>query len=209
MNSRFLIIRTAVGLAGGALLLGFASTAMAAEYDSDGVDVNVRIAPLNGGGALSMTIAGTSTALTEDGSDGDRRQFLGALPTVTVSDTRDAEDIPDGAAWYVTGIASDFTTTDGKVIGAEHLGWTPRILSGNDSGLVTEGEQVDTILDEGPDNTGLDGDEFGGELFALAADSADARSDGSWTATADLFLRTPVDVDAGDYSSTLTLSLFE
>src|SRR5699024_9320665 len=32
---------------------------------------------------------------------------------------------------------------------------------------------------------------------------------GEWTATADLTLKTPLDVEPGSYSSTLTLSLFE
>ena len=40
-------------------------------------------------------------------------------------------------------------------------------------------------------------------------DSGAIRDDGSWSAGADLFLRTPTDVAPGSYSATLTLSLFE
>ncbi|AND17896.1 hypothetical protein C5C18_01475 [Rathayibacter tritici] len=207
MNTRSLLIRGAAGLAGGVLLLGVAGTAFAAEidYGSDDVDVNVDIADLPGTGALSMSVAGTSTTLTEDGSDNVRRQFTGALPTVTVTDTRDAADVPEGAGWYVLGTASDFTSADGATIGAENLGWTPALVDGGDLGLVAAGDQVDTAIDGGVNGVGLEGR----ELLALAIDSQEINPEGSWSADADLFLRTPVSVDAGAYSSTITLSLFE
>ncbi|KZX20590.1 hypothetical protein [Rathayibacter tanaceti] len=210
MNTRSLLIRGAAGLAGGVLLLGVAGTAVAAEdptsYGSDDVDVNVDIAELPGTGALSMTVAGTSTVLTESGSDNVRRQFTGKLPTVTVTDTRDAADIPDDAGWYVLGTASPFTSPDStSVIGPENLGWTPALVEGGESGLVAAGDQVDTAIDGGVNGVGLQGE----ELLALAIDSQDINAEGTWSADADLFLRTPVNVDAGAYSSTVTLSLFE
>ncbi|MHC2186971.1 hypothetical protein [Rathayibacter agropyri] len=206
MNTRSLLIRGAAGLAGGVLLLGVAGTAFAADnYGSDDVDVNVDIAELPSTGALSMTVDGTSTTLTEDGSDNVRRQFTGALPTVTVTDTRDADDAPAGTGWYVLGSASAFTSADGSTIGAENLGWTPALVDGGDLGLVAAGDQVDTAIDGGEDGVGLKDQ----ELLALAIDSQEINPEGSWSANADLFLRTPVDVDAGAYTSTLTLSLFE
>lgn len=206
MNTRSLVIRGAAGLAGGVLLLGVAGTAFAADnYGSDDVGVNVDIAELPSAGALSMTVDGTSTTLTEDGSDNVRRQFTGALPTVTVTDTRDADDAPAGTGWYVLGSASAFTSADGSTIGAENLGWTPALVDGGDLGLVAAGDQVDTAIDGGEDGVGLKDQ----ELLALAIDSQDINPEGSWSANADLFLRTPVDVDAGAYTSTLTLSLFE
>lgn len=206
MNTRSLVIRGAAGLAGGVLLLGVAGTAFAADnYGSDDVDVNVDIAELPSTGALSMTVDGTSTTLTEDGSDNVRRQFTGALPTVTVTDTRDADDAPAGTGWYVLGSASAFTSADGSTIGAENLGWTPALVDGGDLGLVAAGDQVDTAIDGGEDGVGLKDQ----ELLALAIDSQEINPEGSWSANADLFLRTPVDVDAGAYTSTLTLSLFE
>ncbi|MCJ1688375.1 hypothetical protein [Rathayibacter sp. VKM Ac-2927] len=206
LQHRPLLVRGVAGLAGGLLLLGVAGTAIADEQrGSDDVDVNVDIAPLTTPGSLSMSVAGTSTSLTENGSTSVIRQFTGTLPTVTVTDTRDPEDIPEGAGWYVLGTASDFTSTTGDVIGAENFGWAPNLIDGGDSGLVAEGDVVDTAIDGGPDGVGL----VDQELLAITNDSAAIAEEGSWTANAALFLRTGTDVDAGQYSSTLTLSLFE
>lgn len=207
MNTRSILIRTTAGLAGGLLLLGTAGTAMAAEleYGNDDVDVNVDIAPLPGGGALSMTVAGTSAELVESGSTAVVRQFTGTLPTVTVTDTRDPADIPATPGWYVVGTASDFTNAEGDVIGAENLGWQPNVIDGGDTGLVAEGDRVDTAIDEGPNNVGL----VDKELLFLTNESAEVAPTGPFTANADLFLRTEPTVEAGEYSSTLTLSLFE
>ena len=46
------------------------------------------------------------------------------------------------------------------------------------------------------------------ELLVSAFDSEAVASD-SYSVNADLYLRTPAEVAAGEYSSTLTLSLFE
>ncbi|OOB92051.1 hypothetical protein [Rathayibacter sp. VKM Ac-2630] len=205
MNTRTIVSRGVAGLAGGFLLLGVAGTAMAAELDSNDVDVNVEITELPGGGTLSMTVAGDSTELTEEGSTSVIRQFTGTLPTVTVTDTRDPEDIPAEAGWYVVGSTSDFTNTAGDVIPAANLGWQPRLIDGGDTGLVAEGDRVETIVDEGEDAVGL----VDQELLALTNESAEVAPTGPFTANADLFLRTAPTVEAGDYSSTLTLSLFE
>ena len=117
----------------------------------------------------------------------------------------DADDIPAEAGWYVLGTASDFTSSTGDTIGAENLGWAPNLIDGGDSGLVAEGDVVDTAIDGGPDGVGL----VDQELLAITNDSAGVAEEGSWTANAALTLKTPTTVDAGDYSSTLTLSLFE
>ena len=132
------------------------------------------------------------------------RQFSGALPTVTVTDTRSAEEIPDEAWWSVTtsNFAGDAEQPD---ITADHLGWTPRLIDGGESGGVSEGEPVDTVLDEGPDNVGLEGQ----ELLAMAWNSGEIAGEGQWTATADLLLKVPAAVESGRYTSMLTLSLFE
>jgi hypothetical protein len=206
MNTRFFLTRGVAGLTGGLLLLGIAGNAMAeTQKDADDVTVDVSIAELPGGGALSMSVAGTSTALTENGSSATVRQFTGTLPTVTVTDTRDPADIPQGAGWYVLGTASDFVTSAGAVIGAENLGWAPKLIDGGDSGLVAEGDVVDTAIDGGPNGVGL----VDQELLAITNDSAAIATEGSWTANAALTLKTPVTVGAGDYRSTITLSLFE
>lgn len=206
-KKKSLLLRASVATLGGLMLAGVATTAYADdEYGNSDVDVNVSITPLTEPGVLAMSVAGTSTTLTENGSTPTIRQFTGTMPTVTVTDTRDAADIPAGVGWYVVGSSSDFVGTAGQdPIGAEYFGWTPHLIDGGESGLVAEGEQVDTALDAGPDNVGL----VDQELLALAIDSGEAQTDGSWTANADLFLKTPADVEAGSYASVLTLSLFE
>ncbi|WP_026556609.1 hypothetical protein [Arthrobacter sp. 35W] len=210
MNRIGFAARASTVAVGTALLLGVAGMAMAEENHGDkDVDVSVGITALPVGEALAMTVSGTTpgtTTLGEEGSTATMRQFNSTLPTVTVTDTRDPGDIPAGAGWYVLGTATDFTGDAGQpAISASHLGWAPRILSGGESGQVVEGERVDTVMDSAPITSGL----VDQELLALAIDSGAIASERQWTVTADLFLRVPVTVAAGDYTSTLTLSLFE
>jgi len=202
------LARSGAALAGCLLLTGVGSAAAFAdtEYGDGEVDVNVSIAEVEQPGVLAMSVDGTATVLTESGSTPTVRQFTGELPEVTVTDTRAAEEIPDGAGWYVLGSSSDFIGGAGQQpIGADHLGWTPQLVDGGDSGLVAEGDQVDTVLDEGPDAVGL----VDQELLAIALDSQGVAAEGSWTVKAGLTLKTEADVAPGDYSSVLTLSLFE
>lgn len=200
--------RIAVAAAGGLVLVGTAGAAFAAEVGDTDVDVNVNIAPVVGPGSLSLTVAGTSATLTEGASgDPEVRQFNGALPTVTVTDTRDVDDIPANHFWYVVGQASAFTGPGGASISADHFGWTPRLVDGGDTGLVAEGEEVKTSEDTGDDAVGL----VDQELLYTALDSAAVKEGGesSWTADAALVLKTDTSVTPGAYSSKLTLSLFE
>ena len=56
---------------GAALLVSAGSAALAAETEqgeSQGVDVEVQIDPIEGQGALAMTVAASSTSLEENGS---------------------------------------------------------------------------------------------------------------------------------------------
>ena len=85
------------------------------------------------------------------------------------------------------------------------MGWQPQLIDGGESGLVAEGDQVGTVMDSGLNAVGL----VDQELLALALDSGAIASEGQWTATADLFLRTSATVAPGDYTAKLTLSLFE
>lgn len=211
--SKAMSARIAVATVGGVLLAGVAGAAFADEsQQSDDVDVNVNIEELTGPGALAMTVAANTTTLTEGQSDDvAQRQFFGALPSVTVTDTRTT--IPEGAAWAVLGQASDFASTDGggqPAISAGYLGWTPSVVDPDDTYEVVAGDQVDTILDDGPNNVGLEGIE-GPELLAMTlTDSGTAQAvASSWTANADLFLKLPLNTAAGAYKSVLTLSLFE
>ncbi|MEX0153105.1 hypothetical protein [Microbacterium sp. LMI1-1-1.1] len=207
--------RIAVAAAGGLVLAGTAGAAFAAEVGSDDVTVSVDIEAVEGDGALTLTVAGDSTSLTENAEAGEPtlRQFDGELPTVTVTDTRDAAAINPDAYWYVVGVASDFVGPGQALIGADRLGWTPRLIDEGDTGLVNEGQPVATSQDDGTDpaapgnNVGLVDQEL---LYGLAP-SAEIRGSGesSWTADASLTLKADRDVAPGEYSSILTLSLFE
>ena len=193
------------------MLVGVAGMAAAEEQYGEGdVDVTVQIADISEPGVLAMTVASTSTTLTENGSTEVERQFTGQLPTVTVTDTRSADEIPEGAGWYVLGTSSDFTGDAGQpVIGAGHLGWAPQLIDGGESDLVSEGDVVDTVMDADGPEAELPFGLVDQELLAMAHGSAEVLPEGQWTASANLFLRTPATVTAGGYSATLTLSLFE
>jgi hypothetical protein len=208
MMKRELIGRLAVGAAGAVLLVGVAGAAFADDNDgSNDVDVNVQITPAAEPGVLAMTVAGNATTLTESGSTPTIRQFTGNLPTVTVTDTRVFPDrIDAGAYWYVLGSSTDFVGDAAQPdITAGHLGWTPALGASTDPGEVAAGDQVDTVLDSGPDAVGL----VDQELLAIASSSAGINPTGSWSVNAALFLKTPITVATGTYHSTLTLSLFE
>ncbi|MDG4798032.1 hypothetical protein [Micromonospora sp. WMMD1082] len=195
----------------GALLAGtvaVSSPALADPGDRADVEVTVDIEEIAEPGVLALSIAGDSVALSEDGSTLLVRQFTGTLPTVTVTDTRTADEVPEGAAWAVLGSATDFVGSAGQApIGAGHLGWKPRLLDGGDTGLVSEGEEVVTVLDE-PTQPGNNVGLVDQELLVSTFDSG-AVAGAEYAVNADLFLRTPADVAAGAYTSTLTLSLFE
>lgn len=197
-------LRICAATVGTFMLTGVASAAFADDEQGNGdVAVHVEVAEIDTPGVLAMSVSGTSTTLTENGSTELTRQFTGTLPTVTVTDTRAADDIPAGAGWYVLGTATDFVGADNaQTIGADHLGWRPALVDGGDSGLVAEGDPVESALDDG---AGL----VDKELLVSTWGSADVQTEGQWSATASLFLRAPADVTPGSYTSTLTLSLFE
>ncbi len=206
MISKDAAARCVVAVLGGLMLAGVGTAAFAAYPDSEddsGVDVKVDIAEVQNG-ALSLTVEATETTLIENGSTAESRQFTGALPNVTVTDTR--TEVPSGVYWYVTGQASDFVGTAGQSpITPDHLGWSPALVT-TGNGEVAAGDEVKTSLDEAPNNVGLVGE----ELLALSLDSASSTAaSGQWTASASLVLKTPVGVAPGSYASLLTLSLFE
>lgn len=206
MRTKNVLMRGSVGAAGAILLASVASGAFAdapPTADSGEVDVTVDIADAGPSGALTLSVGADQAALAEDGSTEEFRQFTGDLPEVTVTDTR--TEVPEGAYWYVTGQASEFVGTgDQEPIGADHLGWTPHLLT-EAGGEVAPGNPVDTVLDE-DGAAGL----VGNELLALALDSGEAQAGaGIWAADADLVLKTGLDVAPGSYSAVLTLSLFE
>ncbi|WP_033438688.1 hypothetical protein [Saccharothrix sp. NRRL B-16314] len=196
-----LFVASALGVA----LCGAAVQPAAA--DEPDVDINVTIEELDTPGALTLTVAANDgVTLIEQGSNASARQFTGVTPTITVTDTRDPAEIPAGSFWAVVGQAGAFTPVGGGTgFGAEHLGWRPRLLSDTTTGAVAVGEAVSSVVDDGSGApaVGL----VGQELLVSTANAADET--GSWDVNADLVLRTPVDVTAGQYTSTLTLSLFD
>ncbi|KXK61186.1 hypothetical protein AWW66_14850 [Micromonospora rosaria] len=198
-------------LAVGALLasaLALPSPAVADPGGGTNVRVTVDIEEIREPGVLALSIAGDSVALAEDGSTLLVRQFVGTLPTVTITDTRAADEVPEGAAWAVLGSATSFVGAAGQApITAGHLGWRPRLVDGGSTGLVTEGEEVVTVLDE-PTQPGNNVGLVDQELLVSTFDSTAVATD-SYSVDAGLYLRTPADVAAGSYTSTLTLSLFE
>nr|BFE60888.1 hypothetical protein GCM10020063_054140 [Dactylosporangium thailandense] len=200
----------AAGAAGAVLAGAMALPAPAVAGDGDGADVHVTvdIQKIKEPGVLALSVAGNSVVLAEDGSTLLVRQFVGTLPTVTVTDTRTTDEVPAGAAWAVLGSASDFVGNAGQApISAGHLGWKPRLLNGGSTGLVSEGEEVVTVLDD-PTQPGNNVGLVDQELLVSTYDSA-AVTGNAYSVNADLYLRTPADVAAGSYASTLTLSLFE
>ncbi|PZF86462.1 hypothetical protein [Jiangella anatolica] len=190
----------------GLVALGLAGSATAAVADEEeGVDLSVVIDDITPPGQLTLTVApNDGVVLTENGSDDNARQFTGTLPTVTVSDTRTPEEIPDGAFWAVVGQAGDFAGGD-NTIGAEHLGWRPRLLTPSPTGNVTEGEPVSSVISDG---TGAPAVGLVGQELLISTFSAEEET-GSWNVDAELALRTPADVEPGEYHSVLTLSLFD
>ncbi|MEU6786749.1 hypothetical protein ABZ912_46790 [Nonomuraea angiospora] len=208
MNRTTRILAAAMlGVALAAAGAGVAGPAVADDDPDNGIDVSVTIEPNTTPGEVSMTVADNDgVALQEDGSNAAARQFVGTLPTVTVTDSRRPEDIPAGDFWAVVGQAGEFTATSGSAppIGPQYLGWRPRLLSDSSSGAVAAGEPVSSVISDGSGapTVGLQGQ----ELLVSTANSADEI--GTWQVNAGLALRTPADVAAGEYHSTLTLSLF-
>jgi len=203
VNTRAIGYRVATAVVGAmtlAVVGGSGVAAIADQYGNDeDVAVSVAIAPLATPGTLAMTVAGGSSTLVENGSTATNRQFIGSLPTVTVTDTREAADIPAGVYWYVLGSISDFVGATGQpsISSEDSFGWTPDLVAG-DPGSVSEGSEVEP------------GDGFTDpEILSMASDSATISPEGSWSATAALKLLTSATVAPGAYSATLTLSLFE
>lgn len=203
-------------LAGGfiAALLGAALTtaplAAADEIPLDGsgaVDLTLTVEET---GELTMTVdTATPVALVEGPSDGENRTFNGTLPTVTVSDTR--SDVPDqGEGWSVVAQSTDFTHVDDNtaVISNAHLGWRPALVEPAeqpDEEYVIAGEEVLPEIEGGPGlTTGVD-------LLISGWPSENAQQiSQEWKADAELELIAPADeLQSGDYTATLTLSLFE
>lgn len=165
------------------------------DGDGDGIPIEATIPETGVPGALSLTVAdfGDGVSLTAAENAGDRLRFTGALPAVTVTDSRD-ESQAGTTGWAVSGQSSPFQGP--ATLGAEHLGWTPTVVDPRPG--VAAGDPVPTVLDGGP---GL------AEPAPLGTATSEGRF-GSSVLGADLRLEVPVDTAPGTYRGTLTLSLF-
>lgn len=124
-------------------------------------------------------------------SNGARWETAGELRPTTVTDTRAAE-----AGWAASARVSDFDSAGGTLTG-DHLGWAPRVRQRGPNVDATPGPDVDGVLDGGP---GL------GQPATLASAPAGA-SRGTTSLGADLRLDAPTTIEAGTYTTLLTLTV--
>jgi len=175
-------------------LIDFLPRLFAADTTS-GIPVEATI-PEGENGVLALTVAdfGDGVVLSAPENAGDRLRLTGSLPEVTVTDSRTAVQAGLGG-WAVSGQADAFTST-GQAVSADHLGWTPQVLTPR-AGLAA-GSAVATAIDGGP---GLQ------TPGRLAAADAEGRYGTAKVGSA-LRLEVPVNTQPGTYTGTLTVSLF-
>ncbi|MCC2321407.1 alpha/beta hydrolase-fold protein [Cellulomonas xiejunii] len=162
---------------------------------TQGVELRA-VVPEGEDGVLALSVADDGSGVTLDGpqNTGTALRFRGQLPTVTVTDSRSVTQA-GVTGWAVTGQAYSFDSGS-RLLDAKHLGWTPRIETPR-AGLVA-GDARATALD-------------GGEGLVVPGRLASATPEGrvgSATIGADLVLDVPVDTRPGEYTGTLSLSLF-
>ena len=141
-------------------------------------------------GALTLSIPeNASVNMGEATNAGDRWTYSSAMPTIRVTDTRNA-----AAGWELSGSASDLASEAGD-LSASYLGWVPRVLGGS---TAANGE---VALGEMRGGSGL-------IEPALLASADDHARFGSTDVVADLALDVPADTDAGEYAGAINVSLF-
>lgn len=170
--------------------------------DGVGVGVSVTIDPPElEPGVLALSYSTDPVELVGPAEANERLKYTGALPVVSVIDTRSPEEVTPGASWAVLVSVSDFESGADSFSGS-HLGWTPFVVGdGGHPGLVLAGPQVDTELDGGP---GLQHQ----ELLGWSTDARETVA-GTYSVGATLRLVLPQDTEPGQYTGHLTLSLFE
>ena len=196
------------GTALGALLLAAAGSAIAASADDqvdDGqrVDVNVAVTDRYPSGVLAMSVAADETALTEINS-GDPlvREFTGTLPTVTVTDTRSRCRTCRGTCWERRATSSAAPTASPPTISGGHRRSPPTTVTRSHPGETSRPWSTT------PDSAGLGYPD--GELLYVNSDQLESYHAGSWSASAGLDLKVARGGrPAGNYTSVITLSLFE
>jgi ABC-type phosphate transport system substrate-binding protein len=136
-------------------------------------------------GSFTFTVAPGTVNLTESGSNA-----TGALPAITVSDTRNTYP-----GWSVSGQESDFTgsgTAAGSTISGNQLGWVP-----TDTSLGTGVTLGGTVA---PGSPGL------GTTAAVLASAHAGSGFGTSVLGANLTLAIPALARAGDYAGSLTVT---
>lgn len=150
-------------------------------------DVEVQI-PDQGGLAVAVGAASVDLGSAELDATLTHLGASGALPTITVADTR-----PGNPGWALTAAVSDFVAGP-AVLDGRYLGLTPRLLSTGPDQDVTVGTAV-TPGDGFTDGTTLASASAGGGL-------------GTVTVGGDLELRAPTSTVAGDYVAKVTVTVF-
>jgi inosine-uridine nucleoside N-ribohydrolase len=141
-------------------------------------------------GELTLTVPVDASVELEEGAQFQgARRFAGTMPQVSVSDTR-----PVAVGWEVVGKAASFTGP--SQLPASALAWDPFLVRGR-SGLAA-GAATAAAADGG----------LGLSEPSLLASGADPGRKGTADLGADLELATPVNIQPGTYSTTLTLSLY-
>ena len=162
--------------------------------DRSGIPLKANVTEASGALTLSVASYGDAVELGDERRLADRLTFRGTLPTVTVTDSRSANQAA-GGGWSVTGQSSVFRSGSHE-LDAGHLGWKPLLV--NPKPGVTPGPTVASILSGG---RGL-----AAPATLAAADQAGRR--GQAQMTADLLLEFPVDAAFGEYTANLSVSLF-
>jgi hypothetical protein len=178
--------------AGGATVAAYETATPLTFVDSNGVPVDVTIpevTPEPEPGQFAWSIAATGSAsLGTATATANGFVAAGALPTVTVTDTRDGSP-----AWSLSGQASGFTGSAGA-FGAQALGWAPSVTTNT----------VDAVAGAAVQPGGAAGD--GLSASATLASSAAGHAKGSVQVGAALSLLAPAGTPSGSYTSTLTLT---
>jgi len=147
------------------------------------------------GGALTLTSAGSTVALTAVTPG---QTATGNLNAVTVSDLRGTN-----AGWDLVGQVTDFTNAGGAVVPADNLGWTPTAAVAT-STLVAADGVANAVTPGGPAAPGA-GSGLGSSHTLCSAETGSSL--GSSTCGAALSLGVPESSAAGEYSGVLTLTL--
>src|SRR5690606_4782224 len=146
--------------------------------DRSGIPLKATVSETTG--ALTLTVAsyGDAVELGDESRLADRLTFRGALPTLTVTDSRSDEQA-GGGGWSLTGQSGVFRNGSHE-LGAGHLGWTPRRAAAKPG--VTPGAPVASALSDGR----------GPAAPAALATADQTGRRGQAAVTADLLLEFPV-----------------